>query len=140
MREVEGLSLEETEIRVNVYDMVDHNRYWHWAGVGIYHSGVEILGKEYLFGGHASSRTGVFFTTPRQPIARTVFRDSIVVGKTRKTRAEIEEIIERISEEFSGNSYNLITRNCNHFSDELCKYLCDNKIPGWINRLAVFGK
>lgn len=36
------------------------------VGLGIYHSGVEIMGTEYAFGGNAlSNATGVFGMTPK---------------------------------------------------------------------------
>jgi deubiquitinase DESI2 len=134
-------SVREVEIRLNVYDMMSQNRYWHWAGVGVYHSGVEVLGKEYAYGYCPSERTGVFVTTtPKRPPYGTVFRESIRIATITKSETEIERIIDRISAEFTGNSYDLFTRNCNHFSNEFCMYLCDKRIPGWVNRLALFGK
>ena len=30
-------------------------------------------------------------------------------------------------------------RNCNHFTDELCKRLTGKTPPGWINRAAKLG-
>jgi len=41
---------------------------------------------------------------------------------------------------YSGKTYNIISKNCNHFGDEFAKRLCEKGIPGWINRLAYFGK
>lgn len=38
-------------VTVNVYDLGDFNGYLTWFGVGIFHSGVEVHGKEYAFGG-----------------------------------------------------------------------------------------
>lgn len=35
-------------------------------GVGAFHSGVEIGGTEYTFGGHESSSSGVFTHAPKQ--------------------------------------------------------------------------
>ena len=40
---------------------------------------------------------------------------------------------------YSGKSYNIISKNCNHFGDEFAKKLCGKGIPGWINRLAFVG-
>lgn len=40
---------------------------------------------------------------------------------------------------YSGKTYNIISKNCNHFGDEFSKRLCGKGIPGWINRLAYFG-
>ena len=134
-------TVREVEIRLNVYDMIPQNRYWHWAGLGIYHSGVEVLGKEYAFGSCPSERTGVFVTTtPKQAPYGTIFRESIKITTITKSETEIEEIVDRISAEFTGISYDMLTRNCNHFSNEFCIYLCNKGIPGWVNRLALVGK
>lgn len=37
---------------LNVYDLVEQNHWTYWCGVGIFHSGVEVYGIEYAFGGH----------------------------------------------------------------------------------------
>ena len=37
-------------------------------------------------------------------------------------------------------SYDLLARNCNHFSDALCQRLCAKRIPGWVNRAARVGQ
>ena len=37
-------------VRLNVYDLAEQNAYLYWAGVGIYHSGVEVYGVEYAYG------------------------------------------------------------------------------------------
>ena len=40
-----------TPVKVNVYDLGEFNGYISWMGVGVFHSGVEVYGKEYAFGG-----------------------------------------------------------------------------------------
>ena len=39
-----------------------------------------------------------------------------------------------------GNSYSLLERNCNHFSDQLCRSLVQRPAPRYINRLAGLGQ
>lgn len=37
---------------LNVYDLADtYNSWTYWCGVGVFHSGVEVYGVEYAFGG-----------------------------------------------------------------------------------------
>ena len=38
-------------VRINIYDLGEFNGYLSWLGLGIFHSGVEVHGKEYAFGG-----------------------------------------------------------------------------------------
>lgn len=44
------------------------------------------------------------------------FYKSIYIGECKLEDEEIEEIIEEISMEYLGRSYDLLKRNCNHFS------------------------
>lgn len=38
-----------------------------------------------------------------------------------------------------GTSYNLLTKNCNHFTSYLCEKLTSRPAPNWINRAASIG-
>lgn len=61
------------------------------------------------------------------------------MGTTDLTEKEIEELLLTLSDEFTGTSYNLLSRNCNHFTEEFVKRLNDRTIPYWINRAAKLG-
>ncbi|TQD68916.1 hypothetical protein C1H46_045551 [Malus baccata] len=47
--------------------------------------------------------------------------------------------MEKLAEEYSGNTYHLITKNCNHFCNDVCTRLTRKPIPRWVNRLARLG-
>jgi hypothetical protein len=67
---------------VNVYDIIPHkyNRWLGQLGIGIYHTGVEVGGTEYAYGGNTLlDATGVYEIAPRKHEA-FVFRESIVIG------------------------------------------------------------
>lgn len=66
-------------------------------------------------------------------------RETYDMGTFDMTDKEFQELLVDISEEFTGPSYNLITRNCNHFSEEFVKRLVNKPIPSWINRAARLG-
>ncbi|XVF02282.1 hypothetical protein REPUB_Repub04eG0162200 [Reevesia pubescens] len=94
-----------------------------------------VHGVEYAFGAHEYPTTGIFEAEPKQCDGFT-FRKSILIGKTDLGAAEVRGVMEDLAEEYKGNAYNLITKNCNHFCDDACIRLTRNPIPSWVNRLA----
>ncbi|XP_016646997.1 PREDICTED: deSI-like protein At4g17486 [Prunus mume] len=97
-------------VYLNVYDLTPINGYAYWLGLGVYHSGVQVHGVEYAFGAHDHATTGIF-----------------------------EAFMEKLAEEYSGNTYHLITKNCNHFCNDVSTRLTGKPIPRWVNRLARLG-
>lgn len=61
------------------------------------------------------------------------------MGTTDLTEKEIEELLLTLSDEFMGPSYNLLSRNCNHFTEEFVERLNGKTVPFWINRAAKLG-
>ena len=109
-------------------------------GASLLHSGVVINGKEYAYGGHDHPGvTGVYYTKPKTEPPGGTFRSEILHGFTLATDEEIEAVIKLASEEFTGTSYNLLTKNCNHFSSYLVHKLTGTPGPGWLNRAASIG-
>ncbi|GER53109.1 PPPDE putative thiol peptidase family protein [Striga asiatica] len=125
-------------VYLNVYDLTPINGYAYWLGLGIYHSGVQVHGVEYAFGAHDRSTTGIFEVEPKCCPGFT-FRKSILIGRSDLGLKEIRAFMEKLAEEYSGNSYNLITKNCNHFCNDVCLRLTGKSIPRWVNRLARLG-
>ena len=137
------------DIQVHVYDLVEANVYLHALGAGLYHTSVEVHGREWAFGGHAlEGQSGIYAvpasSMPREPGARVgtqeqqyVYRTSLVAGTTDLTEREVERIIQSMGRDsYQGTQYHILQRNCNHFSDELVKRLGGIGVPGWTNRLA----
>eukprot|EP00177_Eucheuma_denticulatum_P004562 GFKZ01008302.1.p1 GENE.GFKZ01008302.1~~GFKZ01008302.1.p1 ORF type:complete len:225 (+),score=28.61 GFKZ01008302.1:71-745(+) len=137
-----------TPVELNVYDLLHRdnpdvvpniNWYLYSVGMGLYHSGVSVFGTEYCYGGHPESNTGVFEVPPRKaPDAK--FRQTILIGRTQLSPAEVQEVVAAMSTVWLGNTYNLLTRNCNHFASDLCERLTGNAAPEWVNRLAWVGE
>lgn len=48
-------------------------------------------------------------------------------------------LIEEMASEYHGDTYHLISKNCNHFTDNVSLRLTGRSIPGWVNRLAQLG-
>ncbi|XVE97358.1 hypothetical protein REPUB_Repub03eG0012800 [Reevesia pubescens] len=122
-------------VYLNVYDLTPINGYAYWFGLGIYHSGVQVHGVEYGFGAHEHSTTGIFEVEPRQCPGFT-FRKSILIGRTDLGPKDVRAFMEKLAREYCGNTYHLITKNCNHFCNDVCIQLTGKPIPRWVNRLA----
>ncbi|CAL5428989.1 unnamed protein product [Camellia sinensis] len=125
-------------VHLNVYDLTPINGYAYWLGLGVYHSGVLVHGVEYAFGAHDHPTTGIFEVEPKHCPGFT-FRKSILIGRTDMGPKEVRTFMEKLAEEYSGNTYNLITKNCNHFCNDACLRLTGKPIPRWVNRLARLG-
>lgn len=97
-----------------------------------------VHGIEYAFGAHEHSTSGIFEVEPKKCPGFT-FRKSILVGKTDLGPKEVRAFMEKLSEQYSGNTYNLIAKNCNHFCNDVCVRLTSKPIPKWVNRLAHLG-
>jgi hypothetical protein len=125
-------------VYLNVYDLTPINGYIYWLGLGIFHSGIEAHGAEYAFGAHDYPTSGVFEVDPRHCPGFT-FRTSVVLGTTDLSPLEFRSFVEQCADEYYGDTYHLIAKNCNHFTDDLCRRLMGKSIPGWVNRLARIG-
>uniref|UniRef100_A0A3N7EA19 PPPDE domain-containing protein n=1 Tax=Populus trichocarpa TaxID=3694 RepID=A0A3N7EA19_POPTR len=123
---------------LNIYDLTPINNYLYWFGLGIFHSGIEVHGMEYGFGAHEYPTSGVFEVEPRS-CPGFIFRRSVLLGSTNMSRSEFRSFIEHLSAKYHGDNYHLIAKNCNHFTDEVCKRLTGKPIPGWVNRMARLG-
>jgi hypothetical protein len=67
------------------------------------------------------------------------YREKIVLGKTDCTIFMVNQILRELSREWPGHTYDLLSKNCNHFCDLLCERLGVAKLPGWVNRFAHAG-
>eukprot|EP01079_Euglenida_sp_SAG-EU17-18_P008893 gene8893-1595_t len=52
------------EVALNVYEICCLNEYLEPLGIGAYHTGVEVYGREYAFGKCDAGRSGIFFKPP----------------------------------------------------------------------------
>lgn len=100
---------------------------------------VIVHGLEYGFGAHEYPSSGVFEVEPRS-CPGFIFRRSILLGSTNMTRSELRSFMEHLSNDYHGDTYHLISKNCNHFTEEVCQRLTGKPIPGWVNRLARVGE
>ncbi|MQM14656.1 hypothetical protein Taro_047586 [Colocasia esculenta] len=127
-----------THLYLNVYDLTPVNNYLYWVGLGVFHSGIEVHGMEYGFGAHEYPSSGVFEVEPKS-CPGFIYRRSVWLGTTDMSHSEFHLFLEHLSSKYHGDTYHLIAKNCNHFTDDVCMHLTGKRIPGWVNRLARFG-
>ncbi|KAJ8641019.1 hypothetical protein MRB53_017713 [Persea americana] len=127
-----------TQVFLNVYDLTPLNNYTYCFGLGIFHSGIEVHGLEYGFGAHEFPTSGVFEVEPKC-CPGFIYRCSISLGKISMSPSEFREFMENLAAEYHGDTYHLIAKNCNHFTDEVCLKLTGRGVPRWVNRLARLG-
>ncbi|KAL8158710.1 hypothetical protein V2J09_000247 [Rumex salicifolius] len=127
-----------SQVVLNVYDLTPVNHYTHWFGFGIFHSGIEVHGMEYGFGAHEFPISGVFEVEPKS-CPGFIYRCSISLGKINMPHSDFRTFIENAASEYHGDTYHLIRKNCNHFTDDMAWRLTGKHIPGWVNRLAHLG-
>ncbi|XP_010933984.1 uncharacterized protein [Elaeis guineensis] len=105
---------------------------------GIFHSAVQVYGEEEWSFGFCENGTGVFSCPPSKNPMYT-YRERILLGETNCSILKVSQILRELSREWPGDSYDLLSKNCNHFCDAFCERLGVPKLPGWVNRFASVG-
>jgi len=141
-----------TEVRLHIYDVTNSDSdktnntivqinkiFKDGIGLGgIFHSAVQVYGEEEWSFGYCEQGTGVFSCPPGKNPMYT-YRECIILGRTDFSIFKVNQILRELSREWPGHSYDLLSKNCNHFCDEFCEKLGVSKLPGWVNRFAHAG-
>ena len=122
-------------------------------GMGTYHTSLEVDGYRYTY---AANRGIIKTASHRDGLpGNATFQESIALGGSgfrNNHRGAMNELMKKLGETFQPNTYHLVHRNCNHFSETLAtaiilyEKLADKKVPRlaaypeWVNRLANTGK
>jgi hypothetical protein len=107
---------------------------------GLYHTGVEVYGREWWFGATFDEwTTGITWNPPKMNRDHT-YKETLLLGYTSLSPMQVWQAIEDMKWEWRGCSYHLLSRNCHHFTDAFCQKLGVNRPPYWINHLGNMGE
>ncbi|KAH0474187.1 MAG: hypothetical protein KVP17_000030, partial [Porospora cf. gigantea B] len=102
---------------------------------GAFHAGVEVFGWEYGYGRTDEPRCGLTKNSPmRHPVH--VWREEFVLGPTALSEESVRKLLRSLADEWRGDDYNILTRNCTHFCEEFCKLLSVGPFPPFLMNLA----
>lgn len=110
---------------LNIYDINENNNLLYPLGLGFYHSGVQVGGREYTF----ANGSGIFCHDPKDAPG-AVFRESVDYGAFEGTTKQLDDILSELRSQFQGDSYHIMMKNCNSFSDALLVQIVHKNIPG----------
>eukprot|EP00927_Polykrikos_kofoidii_P055970 TRINITY_DN50154_c0_g1_i1.p1 TRINITY_DN50154_c0_g1~~TRINITY_DN50154_c0_g1_i1.p1 ORF type:complete len:704 (-),score=144.28 TRINITY_DN50154_c0_g1_i1:20-2131(-) len=120
---------ESHEVWIYQYDISDGKIQWLAPILmgrrmeGVWHTGVVVYGKEYWFGGE------IFESDPEDTPFGTPLK-KVLIGRTVCTKDELWDKISReLCREYTPENYDVLTHNCNNFSDECTLFLSNLHIP-----------
>eukprot|EP00427_Karlodinium_veneficum_P066514 CAMPEP_0169323340 /NCGR_PEP_ID=MMETSP1017-20121227/9896_1 /TAXON_ID=342587 /ORGANISM="Karlodinium micrum, Strain CCMP2283" /LENGTH=188 /DNA_ID=CAMNT_0009417933 /DNA_START=128 /DNA_END=694 /DNA_ORIENTATION=- len=107
---------------------------------GLYHTGVEVYGREWWYGATFDEwTTGITWNPPKMNKDHT-YKETLLLGYTSMSPMQVWQAIEDMKWEWRGCTYHLLSRNCHHFTDAFCQKLGVNRPPYWINHLGNMGE
>mmetsp|Transcript_124416 Transcript_124416/g.387353 ORF Transcript_124416/g.387353 Transcript_124416/m.387353 type:complete len:244 (+) Transcript_124416:115-846(+) len=109
------------------------------VGTGAFHTGVEVYGKEWSFGFTNDGSSGIFACQPRR-CKTHAYRESVRLGDTSLSQLQVERMLLELADSWRGVHYDVLRRNCTHFSEELCQKLGVGPVPAWVGNIALAGR
>jgi hypothetical protein len=121
--------MKRISIQINIYDLLNVGPL-KTIGLGLHHSGVQIGNhSEYEYGsGH-----GIGVVEPKTAAGAT-FVHSIDLGTIKQSK--VTKVLREMYSEFTGDNYDLLSRNCNHFTEQFVYKLTGVRVPRYLNRVA----
>jgi len=130
-------------VRLHIYDVSTNpkvgkiNEALLAVGTGAFHGAVEVFGAEYSYG-FVQDGTGVFSNAPKA-CDMHVYRESLDMGTTSKSKEEVKQILEEMRQAWPGKDYDLLRMNCCSFSAAFVDKLGAGPVPSWVTNLAGAG-
>lgn len=98
---------------------------------------VQVYGDDEWSYGYYCEQASRVFSCPSTKNPMYTYREKIILGKTDCTIFTVDQILRDLTREWSEYTYDLFSKNCNHFCDVLCHRLGVPKLPG--NITPLFG-
>lgn len=123
---------------LHVYDILPeglNKTQYVMTGKGVFHAAVEVYGREFCYG----AGCGIDCIEPGSADTYCHHREPIALGRTILSEEGVAELIDRMSDDWRGEDYNLLNKNCCTFARVLLEELGANPMPGWVDRAARRG-
>lgn len=101
---------------------------------GIWHTGVVIYSNEYFYGGGICHLPINQFSINNDLHPTTI----IDMGYTTISKDIFNQYLSSINEKFTHDKYNILSHNCNHFTNNIINFLTGNNIPDFILNQADY--
>lgn len=136
------------EVKVHVYNLRPGKGHVNTKiGFGIFHSGIEVLGREWSFGGSLTASpvdSGIFFLPPEMVLPKSQKYKTVTLGylPDGATHEVIAMAVRtKLLKAWRAETYHVLNHNCNHFSEAFVDVLNSTfntslVVPGWVNRAA----
>eukprot|EP00419_Tripos_fusus_P001381 CAMPEP_0172671312 /NCGR_PEP_ID=MMETSP1074-20121228/10836_1 /TAXON_ID=2916 /ORGANISM="Ceratium fusus, Strain PA161109" /LENGTH=403 /DNA_ID=CAMNT_0013488337 /DNA_START=30 /DNA_END=1238 /DNA_ORIENTATION=+ len=134
----------KANVYLHIYDvsgegvLAQVNEVFRGIGTGAFHAGVEVLGQEWSYGQAQRGESGIIVCKPRRNLCHR-FRESLHMGQTPLSDEQVRDLLDKMHGEWLGADYDLLSRNCCHFSDDFCRRLGVGSAPDWLTNLAGAG-
>jgi len=127
------------EISVITYHLFDTrwSKLIHYLGLGAYHSGLSINGRELSYG-HCEVGSGVYVHDDYKigEYNHLECHAKTYVETVKMSKEDVIQIINDTVVNYNGDEYEFLSHNCHNFVDDLCGRLCGKNIPGWVSRVC----
>merc|ERR1712007_236695 len=80
------------------------------------------------------------FVVSQKKCSSHKYRESVAMGETKMSKAEVDELILKLKATWPGFEYDLLRHNCVIFSSFFCEQLGVGAIPSWVTNLCGAGE
>lgn len=106
-------------------------------GSGAFHAAIQIYDMEWSFGA-IDEGTGIFGCGPKACDMHD-YKETVELGTVTHSREYVDRLLDELEGAWLGEDYDLLRKNCTHFSNEFAMRLGVGQIPGWTMNLATIG-